>query len=119
MGIYARSSGETVCVKLKMEAQIFKALGDPMRLQIVKRLSDGSTYTVGSLTKNFGISRQGARKQIKVLEYAKILHLKPSGREVRVILDEESLKLARKFIASLEREWDNRLSKLKKIVEEG
>ncbi len=100
-----------------MEAQIFKALGDPLRLKIVKRLSDGSTYTLGEITENLGISRQGARKQIQVLESAKIIKLKPNGREVNVILDAQSLKQGRDFIAKLEAQWDTRLNKLKEFVE--
>ncbi|MDQ3014688.1 MAG: helix-turn-helix domain-containing protein [bacterium] len=99
------------------EAQIFKALGDPLRLKIVKRLSDGSTYTIGSLTKDLGISRQGARKQIQVLASSKIVQLKPKGREVNVFLDVKSLKLGRNFIANLESQWDKRLKKLKEFVE--
>ena len=100
-----------------MEAQIFKALGDPLRLKIVERLSDGSSYTLGSLTKGLGISRQGARKQIQVLESANIIELKPQGREVRVTLDTTSLKKGRNFIIGLEQQWDRRLSRLKKVVE--
>ena len=100
-----------------MEAQTFKALGDPTRLKIVKRLSDGSTYTIGSLTKNLGISRQGARKQIQVLVSAKIVCLKPSGREVKVVLETRSLHKAKNYITSLEMQWDKRLMKLKDFVE--
>ncbi len=100
-----------------MEAQIFKALGDPLRLKIVKRLSDGSTYTIGNISKNLGISRQGARKQIQVLVAAHIVQLKPQGREVNVTLDATSLKCAREFIARLESQWDKRLQKLKEFVE--
>jgi DNA-binding transcriptional ArsR family regulator len=100
-----------------MEAQIFKALGDPLRLKIIKRLSDGSTYTIGSLTSDLGISRQGARKQIHVLASAKIIKLKPHGREVNVTLDVGSLQRGKDFIVKLEHEWDSRLKKLKEIVE--
>jgi DNA-binding transcriptional ArsR family regulator len=101
-----------------MEAQIFKALGDRFRLKVIMRLSDGSIHTVGSLTKNLGISRQGARKQIQVLVSAKIIKLKPSGREVVVMLNAKSLKKVADFIAHLEMEWDNRLIKLKETIEE-
>ena len=100
-----------------MEAQLFKALGDPLRLKIIRRLSDGSTYTMGDVTKGLGISRQGARKQIHVLEAAKIVHVKSSGREMRVTLDMRSLKSGKDFITTLEADWDKRLRKLKEIIE--
>jgi DNA-binding transcriptional ArsR family regulator len=100
-----------------MEAQIFKALGDPLRLKIISRLSTGHSYTMGELTENLGISRQGARKQIQVLETAKLVQLKSIGREVKVTLDINSLKMGRSFIANLEIDWDKRLQKLKELVE--
>ncbi|MBX4197846.1 helix-turn-helix domain-containing protein [Candidatus Parcubacteria bacterium] len=100
-----------------MEAQIFRALGDPLRLKIVKRLSGGSTHTMGDVTKGLGVSRQGARKQLQVLVSAKIVQLKPIGREVRVLLNASALKSGRDFIANLENQWDKRLRKLKEVVE--
>ena len=99
-------------------APIFKALGDPVRLEIVKRLSDGSTYTLGNLSEGLGVSRQGARKQIQVLESAKIIKIKSVGRETRVTLNAAPLEKARAFIASLEAQWDSRLQALKDFVEE-
>lgn len=99
--------------------QIFKALGDPVRLKIVERLSSGSPHTIGSLTENLNISRQGARKQMQVLESAGIIYFKPSGREVRVGLDIAKLEKGKAFIANLEMQWDRRLQKLKEISEEG
>jgi DNA-binding transcriptional ArsR family regulator len=99
------------------EAQIFKALGDPVRLKIVKRLSSGGTYTIGNLTKDLDISRQGARKQIQVLVSANIVHLKPIGREVQVLPNMDSLKLGKDFITRMEQGWDMRLRKLKEVVE--
>ena len=99
------------------EAQIFKALGDPLRLIIVKRLSDGSTYTLGDITAGLGMTRQGARKQIRVLESANLVHLKPNGREVNVTLNIKQFKSGKDFIEDLETKWDKRLSKLKDFLE--
>jgi len=57
-----------------IEATIYKALGDPIRLEIVKRLAITSTSTVGDILTNLGISRQGARKQLQVLVNANVVH---------------------------------------------
>jgi DNA-binding transcriptional ArsR family regulator len=100
-----------------MEAQIFKALGDPLRLKIVKRLSGGSAYTIGDLTAGLGISRQGVRKQIQVLVDSRVVNLKPVGREVKVTLNAKSLEQAREYISHLESLWDMRLKNLKALVE--
>ena len=99
------------------EAHVFKALGDPLRLTIVQRVSGGSTHTIGTLSENLGLTRQGARRQIQVLVDAEILHLKPVGRETQVTLDSSTLETARAFIAKLELQWDQRLQALKELAE--
>lgn len=96
---------------------IFKALGDPLRLEIVKRLSNGSPYTIGNLIKDLGVSRQGARKQLQVLVSADVVHLKAVGRETEVTLDISTLEVARSFIGKLENQWDQRLKALKNLTE--
>jgi DNA-binding transcriptional ArsR family regulator len=101
-----------------IEAQVYKALGDPVRLEIVKRLASGSPYTIGRLSENLGVSRQGARKQIKVLEAANLLHLTPKGRETIVKLNTARLKFAREYIAKLEAQWEQRLENLKLFAED-
>lgn len=98
-------------------AHIFKALGDPVRLEMVQRLSDGANYTIGKLSNDLGITRQGARKQIQVLVAANVVHLVPQGRETRVMLDTNSLEIGRQFIAKLEKQWDQRLQALKDFAE--
>lgn len=100
-----------------VEAEIYKALGDPVRLEMVKRLSAGAANTIGELSADLGISRQGARKQLQVLLDANIVHLARKGRESRVTLDTRTLEIARAFIVQLENEWDARLEALKEFVE--
>ncbi len=100
------------------EVKIYKALGDPIRLEIVKRLADGSPNTIGELSKNLGVSRQGARKQLEVLVSAKVVRLIPHGRETRVELDTDTLQVAQEFMLKLEKLWDQRLQALKSFVED-
>lgn len=100
-----------------VEAGIYKALGDPVRLEIVKRISAGSAHTIGELSANLGMSRQGARKQLQVLVDANVVHLERHGRETHVSLDAKSLEVARIFISRLETQWDKRLEALKEFAE--
>jgi DNA-binding transcriptional ArsR family regulator len=102
---------------MKECAEVYKALGDPIRLEIVKRLSATTSSTVGELSANLGISRQGARKQLQVLVDANVVHLRPRGRTTEVTLETKALLTARAFISELERQWDKRLEALKQFVE--
>ena len=101
-----------------IEAHIYKALGDPIRLAMVKRLAGGSPINISELSKGLGVTRQGARKQLQVLVSAKVVHLTPKGRGTLVNLDTATLKMAQQFIARLEAQWDNRLEALKNFVED-
>jgi DNA-binding transcriptional ArsR family regulator len=99
-------------------AEIFRALGDPLRLEMVQRLSNGKPCTITTVSSELGISRQGARKHLQVLVDAKLIVLEPKGRDVYVQLDRPALDQAKTFIAELELRWDRRLEALRSFVEE-
>lgn len=100
-----------------IEANIYKALGDPVRLEMVKRLATGNDYTISALSTDLGITRQGARKQLQVLVSANLVSLNQQGRETKVRLDTHTLNVAREFIATLEQQWQSRLLALKHFTE--
>lgn len=101
-----------------MTADIYKAMGDPIRLTLISRLAANQPLSIGDLSKNLGISRQGARKQIQVLVDAELVELRPQGRSTEVLLQSEKLRQARDFITHLEAQWDQRLAALKNFVED-
>lgn len=99
-------------------AELFRALGDPIRLEMVRRISNSETHSLGSVTNDLGITRQGARKHLQLLANAHIVTLKPRGRETFVYLDSKTLKEGREFIADIEQQWDGRLELLRHFVED-
>ena len=99
--------------------EIFRALGDPHRLEMVQRLTKGAPCTISSLSSDLGISRQGARKHLQVLVSAKLIKLEPKGRDVNVLMDRAALDQARSYIEDLERQWDRRLDALRRFLEDG
>jgi DNA-binding transcriptional ArsR family regulator len=100
-----------------MVVELFRALGDPTRLEMVQRLSDGSSQTIGSVSNGLEISRQGARKHLQILADANIVTLHPKGRDTIVTIDLNTLDQAKKFISELEMRWDQRLEALRDFVE--
>ena len=98
--------------------EVFKALGDPIRLEIVQRLSRGEAVTISKVSSNLGISRQGARKHLQILVDVNMVKLEPKGRDVNVQLQTRSLDAAKEFIAEVEKRWDSRLEALRQFVEE-
>ena len=100
-----------------VEAEIFHALGDVTRLEIVTRLSKGEPHTISSVSSDLEISRQGARKHLQVLVDAQLIMLKPRGRDTDVVLQRKTLDKGKAFIAKLEKQWDTRLIALRDFVE--
>ena len=100
-----------------MVAEVFHALGDPVRLEIVQRISRHQPCPLATVSDGLGITRQGARKHLQVLVDAKLAVLEPHGREVHVALVPGALDQTKAFIEKLERQWDRRLAALKRFVE--
>ncbi len=99
------------------EVLLFHALGDPIRIEMVRRLAGGASYTISSLSSGLKITRQGARKHLQVLADARVVELKKQGRDTNVLLLKDTLDQGRAFIEKLENQWDLRLQKLKQYVE--
>ena len=98
---------------------VFRALGDPVRLEMVQRLSREPRQRITAVSLGLGITRQGARRHLQVLADAHLVRLEPMGRDVWVQLERQTLDGAKAFIAALELRWDSRLQALKELVEEG
>ena len=99
-------------------AELFRALGDPTRLEMVRRLSSGTPQTISTVSNGLDITRQGARKHLQILADAKVISLEPHGRDTDVRLDRESLERGKSFIIELELRWDKRLEALRQFVDE-
>jgi len=97
-------------------AKIFGALGDQVRLEMVRRLANQSG-TLSFVSQNLGISRQAARKHIQVLSDANLVSLAPRGRETIITLEKQTVADAHRFIREIEAQWDRRLAALKAHVE--
>lgn len=96
----------------------FQALGDPVRLEILERLSRGTSHTLTSVSQDLGLTRQGVRKHIQVLAQAGLVTIKPKGRNTMVAFTPGSLQEANTFMLDLERKWDTRLTALRDYVEQ-
>jgi DNA-binding transcriptional ArsR family regulator len=73
-----------------MANDMFMALAHPVRRGIVERLAQGST-TVGSATRDFGLSKPTISRHLKVLEDAGVVRRQVRGREHQLELNVEAL----------------------------
>jgi DNA-binding transcriptional ArsR family regulator len=98
-------------------APLFAALGDPVRLAMIARLSgDGPLATV-ELKRDTGVSRQAVTKHLYVLESAGLVSSDRVGRDRQWRMQANQLAAAREYLDEMSKLWDRRLERLKAFVE--
>jgi DNA-binding transcriptional ArsR family regulator len=98
-------------------APVFAALGDATRLEIVSRLIDGQARSIAQLTGGLSLTRQGVTKHLRVLERAGIVSSSRVGRESQYTYVSEPIEQVRSYLDTVSAQWDDALSRLKKLVE--
>lgn len=96
---------------------VFAALADPTRRQVVETALRDGTVTVPRLTAELPMSRQAVAKHVAALQDAGVLARVGGGRDLAFRLEPEALRGASGWLAGVEREWDERLGRLKRSVE--
>ena len=100
------------------EARVFAALGDPVRLALVRALASGEGQSIARLSDGGLLTRQAVTKHLRVLERVTLVQSRRSGREMHFTLRPEALDSARAYLDTVSRQWDDALGRLKAFVEE-
>ena len=88
--------------ELNNMAKVFKALGEPTRLKIIKILaSEGGYFCVGAMAERLGVSQPAVSQHLKILKEAGILDSKRVGFHVHYFIDAETLESHKKQIDEL------------------
>lgn len=97
-------------------SQVFSALADPTRRDIVARLTDGDA-TVNELAEPYGISLQAVSKHIKVLEEAGLVSRSRQAQTRPVHLEAEVFDLMTKWIERYRQRAEERYRRLDQLLE--
>lgn len=99
------------------EVQVFAALGDAVRSQLVWRLANQGPASTTGLSAPLEISRQAVDKHLRVLRQAGIVSSTRVGRETRHQVERSALTRASSWIDAISREWDTQLELIKNAAE--
>ncbi len=102
---------------LTSAALLFAALGDPTRLTLLQRLSDGGPASISMLAERFKMTRQGVTKHLHVLASAGIIDGNRQGREQVWALNPQRLAEGRRHLEVIAHGWDDALARFKSHVE--
>lgn len=92
---------------------IFRALGDPVRREILAALASGP-LGVTRITRRFAISRPAVSRHLRVLREAGLVSHTSSGRTKVYELERHELRAAENAVRAL---WQGRLRSLKQLAE--
>jgi DNA-binding transcriptional ArsR family regulator len=98
-------------------AQVFFALGDRTRWQLIAVLCAGGAYSIAYLTSNTELTRQAVTKHLQVLADAGLVKDLKVGRERLWQFDPTQLEEARRSLEVIGRQWESALDRLKMTLE--
>jgi DNA-binding transcriptional ArsR family regulator len=98
-------------------SQVFSALADPTRRDIVQRLAEGDA-TVSELAAGYDVSLQAVSKHLKVLGSAGLVHRAGESQRSPVQLDAEVFDLMTKWIERYRRRAEERYRRLDQLLAE-
>lgn len=96
-------------------ASLFAALGDPVRLELLARMQDGSSIT--KLADGLPITRQAVTRHLRVLEGTKLIEARRHGREMHFVVRPARLSQAKSWLDDVARQWDETLGRLQSHLE--
>jgi DNA-binding transcriptional ArsR family regulator len=99
-----------------MDKDIFKALADPTRREIIALIADNA-LTINEIAEKFEISRPAVSKHIKILTNNGLILILHEGRERYCILQVQALKEVADWLQPYEQFWKDRLEDLGAFLE--
>lgn len=100
-----------------VDDQLWSAIGDPTRRQVLDLLLSTGSGTSTSLSESLPVSRQAVAKHLVVLDRAGLVHGRTVGRERHYRIDEQQLARALAQLHAVSTAWDGRLRRIKRLAE--
>lgn len=98
----------TIQLHLNMRRDVFQAIADPIRRNIISILAH-QTLSVNSIAEKFDISRPAISKHLKILEECGVISISKKGRERFCIIRPQNLLPAFLWIEQYKNLWEDRL----------
>lgn len=100
-------------------ANVFEALADPTRREVMRRLAEGGPATATELAGDLPVTRQAVAKHLATLAEAGLVTSDRQGRETLFSFTPQPLTDAVTWMADVGAQWDDRLQALSQYLETG
>ncbi len=98
---------------MEMRRDVFQAIADPTRRQIIEFLAAGS-MNLNAVAENFEISRPAISKHIKILTECGLITIRQQGRERFCVAQFDQLKEVTEWTSYYSKFWDKKLNALQR-----
>ena len=96
---------------------VFNAIAEPRRREIIDLLVGGRAHAVGELVKTLRIPQPAVSKHLGVLRTVGIVSVRKHGRHRLYRLNAEELKPVHDWVKTYERFWTHQLDRIKERAE--
>ena len=100
-----------------VEVDVFSALANPIRREILVRLRRGP-HAASALARGFDVGRPAISEHLQVLRKARLVLEEPRGRERYYHLDPRRLSEVAAWLKGFTRYWKERMSALEDVLEQ-
>ena len=97
--------------------ELWSAIADPSRRRVLDLLVSNGEVSASWLAGRVPISRQAVSKHLIALAEAGLVSRRKQGKEVLYQVDADRLDQATRAMTDLAKQWDQRLSTIKRLAE--
>jgi DNA-binding transcriptional ArsR family regulator len=98
-------------------ADVFNAIAEPRRRQIVELLARRGALAVGTLVVALGLPQSAVSKHLGVLRKVGLVAVIKQGKQRVYSLEAEKLKTVHDWVKAFEELWDHQLGRIKERAE--
>ena len=99
-------------------SDVFNAIAEPRRRQIIDLLSQRRGLTVGAIALTLRLRQPAISKHLGVLREVRIVSMRKQGKNRIYDLNLDELQPVRDWVKSLEQHWDRQLNRIRRRAEE-
>jgi DNA-binding transcriptional ArsR family regulator len=96
---------------------VFNAIAEPRRREIVGLLANGRSRSVGELVEAMGLAQSAVSKHLAVLRTVGVVSVEKLGKQRLYSLKPTELKVVHDWVKPYERFWANQLDRIKQRAE--
>jgi DNA-binding transcriptional ArsR family regulator len=99
-------------------ADVFNAIAEPRRREIIELLARRGALTVGVLVATLGLPQPAVSKHLGVLRKVGVVAVIKQGKQRVYSLEAEKLKTVHDWVKTFEELWGHQLDRIKKRAEQ-